>query len=343
MGPATATLTDLRKICHRLVERERATAGSFQPTGNQVFFFMLARLQKQGLSFRKPGDRLAGQEAATLTKQAGQVVAQLGEWGPIITALKARDDKAWELLRLQMETGLKGCPVQGADLKADAVQNALLKLFIILEKMVTWPELEAADVITLVVNERTKLSNIYNFHHPFYAFARRIAYNELMSQLRQEINRPLADKTFEELEAVAGKVSSATPASQVIANIANGDESALQALRQQLRQDLSRLLAIIKGDLTRMQRRVIWQTLAARSQFWRALEATGLSMSAEMQPTLTLNSAGAIAQVLRTKANTVRVHRAKARQRVAAIDPTLAGLLDSLISRHKKNGYRATI
>jgi hypothetical protein len=218
----------------------------------------------------------------------------------------------------------------GSDLKAEALQEALVKIWVLLDKMLNGNEVERTqDIVALVTDKRAAWTNIYDFSSPVYAFARRIARNELMTQLRKESTQPIYPGPWEDME---GRVTSVSPPA-----LPEDEDSPFETWRLQLKFDLARLLEIIQHDLTSKPREVVCQTLAAQPQFWLALELTGLSQPAAIPPRSRLASDAEIGMVLKLTENSVRVHRAHAKKRAQEIDPMLGPLFDRLITRRGGN------
>jgi DNA-directed RNA polymerase specialized sigma24 family protein len=212
----------------------------------------------------------------------------------------------------------------------EAAQNALVKLFTLLNKMVTGPELEEMDVVIFVLNNRMTLTNLYDFGAPFYGFAKRLARNELISQLRQEGRRSAYAIPLDDLESPSPAPFSST----------DEDEGLAQAFCGQLRTDMTKLLEIVEHSLTPKPRQVILRTLGIREEFWRALKVAGLAAPPEFSPAPGLIIDADLAQALGMTENNIRVHRARAKQQVKEIDPNLALLLEDLTATRGKIKYR---
>jgi DNA-directed RNA polymerase specialized sigma24 family protein len=184
---------------------------------------------------------------------------------------------------------------------------------------------ETGDIVALVANAQATLTNIYDFGSPFYAYAKRIARNQLITRLRKD-GRKLA--YLISLEDVAYALSTPLPP-QTPAE----EEETLSNTLLQLKIDLTRLLEIVERHLTPKPRQVVLHTLAARAQFWLALEATGLAPLEGISSKTGLTMDAEIARVVGTTENSVRVHRRNAKKQVQAIDPIVGLLLEGLITR----------
>lgn len=324
MPSSAITVAELETICRQAAAAQPADPGDFQPTARQTYFFTLVWLLKREVLFRRAEDHLNGQIATDLSDHAHTVAQHLAEWGATITGLKQRETKEWELLRIQMEKAISYYHCQSEGLKADALQEALLKVFVLLNKMDAGRKLdETEDIVSLVVNTRLNLTNIYDFSSPFYAFAKVIARNELMTQLRKENRHPIYPIPIEDMTTGLPPVP---PPSLW------GDEEAVW----QLKIDLTRLLELIQHNLTPKPRRAVCQTLAAQPQFWQALSLTELIVPENFPPPAQFNTDVEIAAALGMSENSVRVHRVHAKKQVQAVDPLLERLLDKLLTRRGK-------
>jgi DNA-directed RNA polymerase specialized sigma24 family protein len=224
-----------------------------------------------------------------------------------------------------MERALRYYPCQREELKADALQEALLKIFGLLDKMVDERRLEETeDMVALVVDARPSLTNIYDFGSPFYAFAKRIARNELITQLRIENRQPIYPGALEEIISVL-------PADP-LPPLTEDEHISQEAQIRQLKIDLTRLLGLIEGHLTPKPRKVVCQTLVARPQFWRALAISGLAVPADFPPSSGFSTDLQIAAALGMTENSVRANRSQAKKRIQELDPLLGLLFERLVT-----------
>lgn len=330
MSESVSIALDLETICHQVAAVQKTDAGGFRPTSNQIHFFTLVWwLKKRGPV--PPQTPLSGQQISAVTERADQVAHHLDEWGTTVDGLKQRDEKEWELLRIQMEKAVKYYPCQPEELKADALQEGLFKVFRLLNKMYDGRTLEeTGDITALVANAKTTLTNIYDFGSPFYPFAKRIVRNELISRLRKDGR---ASAYLIRLEDVAYALSTdPQPRSP------REDNETLSKTLLQLRIDLTRLLEIVESRLTPRPRQVVLYTLAARPGFWLALEVTGLTPPEGISSKTGFTMDAEIAQAVGTTENSVRVHRRNGKKQVQAIDPIIGLLLESLITRGGDSG-----
>jgi DNA-directed RNA polymerase specialized sigma24 family protein len=330
MPGSIITLAELETICCQAAATWPISPADYRPTVRQIYFFTLVWLLKRKVIFQQADDCLDNQTAAS-SERAYQVAQHLDEWGGTVARLKQREAKEWELLRIQMEKALRYYYSQPEGMQADALQEALLKIFELLNKMIDGRQLdETDDIVTLVVNSRASLTNIYDFGSPFYAFAKRIARNELVTRLRKENRQPIYSDPLEEMNSTLPAVPPPSLPE---------DEDALMETRLfQLKIDLARLLELIQHGLTPKPRRVVCQTLAAQPQFWQALNLTGLTLPENFPSPAGFSTDGEIAAVLGLTENSVRVHRVHAKKQIRETDPVLEILLDKLLTRRGKNG-----
>jgi DNA-directed RNA polymerase specialized sigma24 family protein len=325
MPDSASIARDLATICHQVVVIQKTDTGRFRPTSNQIHFFTLVWWLKKRGSI-PPENPLPGQEVSAVTERAEQVAHHLDEWGATVAGLKQRDEKEWELLRIQMEKAVKYYPCRPEELKADALQEALFKIFGLLDKMCDGRTLEeTGDIVALVADAQTTLTNIYDFGSPFYAFAKRIARNQLITRLRRD-GRESA--YFIPLENVAYALSTDPPP-----QTPREENETLSKTLLQLQIDLTRLLEIVESHLTPKPRQVVLHTLAARPRFWLALEVTGMAPPEGISSKTGFTMDAEIAQAVGTTENSVRVHRRNAKKQVQEIDPIVGLLLEGLITR----------
>ena len=336
MATSGITLTELESLCRLATTAQKAGIGNFRPTPKQVYFFTLLWLSKKAGAWQSVEALPASQNVSASLERAQQVTRHLAEWAPIIARLEQKDEKEWDLLRLQLEKAVKYYPSISEELKLEAVQNSLMKLFILLDKMIPWPDLEGMDIPRFVQSARPVLTNLYDFGTPFYAFAKRVARNELMTQLRKGGRQRSYSLPLDETRPTL-------PALLIDPPSVEEDDLSLQALHLQLKRDMAKLLETIQHDLTPRLIQVILQTLGTRAEFWRALEVTGLNAPQKLLADTGLSTDADIAERLGLTENNIRVHRAHAKKRMQAVDPNLALLLESLISTRGNIRYRPNV
>jgi DNA-directed RNA polymerase specialized sigma24 family protein len=322
------TLDEIEGLCHQVAARYAPASELFWPSANQIFFFTLVWLQKRRVTLQHSGDRLGGEAGANLADHVRQVAEHLDEWGATVSLLKQREAKEWELLRIQMEKALRyySC---ASDLKAEALQEALVKIWALLDKMANGRELEESeDLVALVKDKRAAWTNIYDFSSPFYAFAKRIARNELITQLRQQSAEPLYPVPWEEIDAKVPPIPPPLP---------EDETPSFDPRPLQLKVDLTKLMEIIQHYLTPKLRQVVCHTLAAQPQFWLALGITGLYPPNGFPPKSELTTDAEIGAVLGMTENNIRVHRAHAKKQMQELDPMLERLLETLMTRRGGN------
>jgi DNA-directed RNA polymerase specialized sigma24 family protein len=316
------SITDFETICRQAAAAQEPGTGNDRASDNQVYFFALVWWLKKG-GHLPPPNPLSDPDITAVTERAKTVVQHLSEWGAVVSSLQQRDEKEWEMLRIQMDRAIRYYPCHPPQLKADALQEALMKVFRVLHKMPDGRTLdETHDMMALVLKARQDLTNIYDFGSPFYAFAKRVTRNQLISQLRKQGR----DRT----RSIFGAEMENIPAPDVIGPQPEVDDKS--SLRLQLKIDLAVLLEIVGHDLPPKRRQVILYTFAARPQFWRALEKTGLDLPDGIPQEGVVTSDAHIAQALKTTENNVRVHRREARKQVDEIDRILGLLFESLVA-----------
>ncbi|MCB9102289.1 MAG: sigma-70 family RNA polymerase sigma factor [Anaerolineales bacterium] len=324
MANSGITLSELEAICRQTAPKQTTDTGGFRPTAKQIYFFSLVWLLKRKVTIGQATDCLEGEVAARGRDHPYQVANHLCEWGATATLLKQGDAIEWELLRLQQEKAIRyyGC---SAEMKAEAVQQALLKTWKLLKKMADGSKIEQTqELVALILANRTIWTNIYDFSTPFYAFTKRIARNELVTELRKQSAEPLYPDSWDEIDAI---VPSIPPPSLPV------DEPTVDLRPLQLKIDLAKLLELIQRQLTPKPRQVIMYTLAAQPQFWLALKIADLSPSAGFPVRAEFASDVELGQALGMNENAVRVHRANAKKLIQAHDPLLSLLVEALLTR----------
>jgi len=336
-----ATVAALFAYCQFLepvATSSRAVSG-YRATVSQTAFCVLVWAIKQGATCRHVTEVLHDKQghplSATVIHQHVEQVAQhLEEWGIVLTKLQRKDAHEWELLRIQMTKAIAryNCPVQD---KEDALQDSLVKLWRMLDQAVQSDTLDraenAAELVELMGREGVMMRSGYDFSSPFYSYARRMVENKLISKLRGH-QREL--KYIVELDEMTETVAESAPAlTAPPPEISVEEERSLAASRLQLRIDLTRLLDSVSSTLTPKARQVVLFTLAARPQFWLALELAGLSPPPEL-PNLTKSPTDVdLGQWLGMSDNTVRVHRSLGKAKITEVQPLLGVLLETLMER----------
>jgi hypothetical protein len=248
--------------------------------------------------------------------RAAAIAANLAEWGAAVAALRARDPTQWELLarQLQNAVGRFRCP---QEIKEDAAAAAVLKIFHLLDRMPSPADLEAGG-IEGADQLLAGLPGVYDFTVDFYIYAKVIARNAASDLLRQTAEQSTNDDLLD---------LSPAPASY---SVDDGEEAYGEACAA-LAIDMSRLLVLLDDELPRRQREVVWLTLAARPQFWRAVEITGLPQPPGLDRGLCGCDDAEIAGRMQTVVNNVRVLRSIGKARIEAHDRCLGDLLGRLI------------
>jgi hypothetical protein len=244
-----------------------------------------------------------------------RIATNLGLWGEAVEGLRRRDPSEWELLSRQLQFAVVRfqCP---QELKEDAVVAAIIRLLEVLDRMPAPQAIEAADegeLAALIAAARP----YYDFSAPLYTYARVIACNALRDLLRRRPEFTFGDLLLDLLPAPQQVTSEESAAAEAEARLA------LAAV-------LGRLLEQI-DELPRRQRDVLYLTLGAKPQFWRAVEAVDLPPPPRIDAALLGAMDTQIAGRLNTDANNVRVLRSLAKRRIAAADHMAGDLLARLL------------
>jgi DNA-directed RNA polymerase specialized sigma24 family protein len=320
------TVREIESLCHQAAASVLVKADGYQPTANQVFFFTLVWVskvmvkQQEIIDFRHKDWVIRCVDSAGVQQRARLVAQFLREWGAAVSGLKQSDDKRWELLRIQMEKALKrfDCPVETKD---DAVQEAFFKMHQMLAKMPDSLLLEATtDLAALVAQNQTIFKGIYDFGAPIYAYAQRVVHNHLINLLKDSADEPVDEDGWEQAEVIT--VDDEEPSTEEV-----------DRYPQILKKSLKRLFFLLETKLTPMPAKVIWHTLAARSQFWLALSITAVKPPSPLPPMPAASDAD-IARTLTISENDVRVHRNHAKKTIHNSDPKAGKLLEVLLDRH---------
>lgn len=347
MANSSITVAEVEVLCQQLTMSYRSATAGYQPSANQLCFFVLVWVFKQQKKqrqrpFQASEDRLEGFDIPTITTHAREVIDQLMLWGEQVTSLKAQNAHEWLLVYKQMEKATNAAAweqhsSQRMVLLEDALHKAYVKVLTLVRDLVHWKVLEdATDIVALVVDKQPLLGNSFDFRSGFYPFVRRVAHNEFVDLLRDE--RHFVDAELEDLE-------SALPLVAAPLSVEDGDvEAGYEAARLQFCSQLQTLLDVIPDKKilrSDNQRQVVIYTLAGRRQFARALVETGLAVPSLFPPLVEMISDKEIAQILnlidrsdQPNVNLVRVHRAHAEERVTAYDAGLGLLLKRLMSPH---------
>ena len=294
---------------------------NYAATPLQTRFFTSVWAAKQRARIRPPNsasnsdeDNLAA--AANLAVRSADIAANLAEWGAAMAALKARDPKQWDLLGRQLQLVLQrfNCP---QEMKEDAAVAAIIKILQLLDRM------PGADLIEAAGMEGAEAllaecHGLYDFSTSFYGYAKVTARNVLHDMLRRTPEQSTDDDLLDLVPAPDSVWQS-------------DGEGEYDDARRNFAIELRRLMLHIDRELPRRQRAVIWLTLAARPQFWRAIDISGSPMPDGLDRSLLGADDSLIAQKMNANTNNVRVLRSLAKSRMAEQDQFLAGLLARLI------------
>lgn len=309
----------------------------YRPTISQIAYFALVWATKQGAACRHVAEVLHDKQGHALSvelvqQHIEQVSKHLAEWGSVLTKLQRKDAHEWELLRIQMEKAIARyhCPEQD---KEDALHDALIKVWRMVDQAVGGQALDtvenATELVEFMGREDRMMRGGYDFSSPFYSYARRMVENELISKLRRHQRELKYRVELDEMTETVVESSSAlaSPPPEI------PEEMDLAASRVQLRIDLTRLLDLISNTLTPKAQQVVLLTLAARPQFWLALDVVGMLPPPDL-PNLTENPADVdLGQRLGMSDNSLRVHRSLAKAKITETQPLLGVLLETLMER----------
>ena len=325
---AAIRIANLHDHCCRVVAASPIRADSYRPVAHQIFFFVLVWLVKQKVQFQHANDEVRDRDGVALDpdeidEQVHRVAVHLAEWGEVVAGLKRQEVQEWELLRIQMERALGRFGGRESD-RDDALQNALLKIWSGLGRLIDANTLETTeDIVALVMEHRDKLASGYDFNCPFYAYARRIAQNELISQMRRDIRSPIVATSVEELAEVLEDPSQELRDEE--------EQAAFELARRHFKINLQSLLNMVQACPTG-QRQVLLATLAARPQFWRALDISELPEPDGITRPGRLLTDAELALQLGMSENNIRVQRSHAKRRINSQDSVLGALLEQLIA-----------
>jgi hypothetical protein len=217
----------------------------------------------------------------------------------------------------------------------DEVQHATDELALPLRDLWALPEEMAAEasgaICRTIIHIRASHTGVYDFSSPFYAYAGRIARNELVSLFRRTRREPDPLPLDDQVGRPAPEPSHGEDGVQ-------GGEARLLRLRI----DLARLLALVQPEHPLNWHQVALQTMAARPQFWLALAATGLAPPSGISPPAAALEDQQIAGFLCMTVNNLRVQRAYARRRVGESDPMLGWFLERLMAKPTQAQEQAT-
>lgn len=334
------TIQALEALCNAAASAYSENRDGYQPTATQIFFFVAVWCQKNQVpaqSVEEAIDRALCDGSAQT--RVTTVANHLNLWGEAVSGLQQEMEREWLVLGKQMERGVKRYNVD-SDLKEDALQTAQIKVWQNLAKIPAACELEEkADLIEFIVENQTRLKNIYDFGSPIYNWAKRVASNELGMAIRassRSQDRYPLDEWIQDSEATAFMDSEVYQNGSVEnGSVEAGAADPQQAMVLQLRIDLTRLLDSVEDQLTRTQRRVIVYTLSVvRANFWLALTMASLTAPAAYHEDQTLDSDEKIANKLAKNVNTVRVTRANGCKRMGDYDTMLEHLLKLLMKKN---------
>jgi len=316
------TVGELEQRCQQAATAQAEKQLGYAATPKQIFFFVLVWAAKQGIGFQQRTDELVGLSAEAIQKQINLVVATLPEWGETVRGLQDNDEREWLDLSQQMQRAIRRYHT-GHDTE-DSLQDATVKILGILFKMPSPTQLEnAPDIVQSVIQNRRNYSNLYDFDTPFYAFAKMVTRNSL-----HEVNRKRSTNPDYPLEEWHEGPKSETPEAKAL------QREQRREWEIQLQIDLTNLLAALDQQLAPKARQVILFTLAGRPRFWEALELAGVEPPSTFPPRTASTTDAELAEKLATTTNSIAVHRAQSKTKLANFDPLLGRLLVTLMDPH---------
>jgi len=328
MPEHTFTTNQLRSLVEasrpdQAPNQENVFAG-YRATSNQALFFFLVWASKQKNAC-DVSEQCLNCSTVVVENKIKDVLQYLDLCGQTVTGLRQKEEKEWELLRIVLEKMARSQTGHN-DARVEAVGNAMVKLLRILQSMPDSDLVEHLDApFQFVAENRDQLKGIYDFSSPFYRYAGVVARNFAVSYFRKRNNKNDDSESFDDILSIKE-----APAHTLEDKVW---EAEYEMARQKYHERLQYLLDTIHSSLTPKPTQVILYTLAARPQFWMALEETQFPIPDYLPPQNSLHNDQDIAEALNLDVNRVRVHRAKAKNRISEIDPDLGRWLKRLIAR----------
>lgn len=351
-GEAQITIADVQRCGERQATVQPDEGYGYRPTAQELFFFVLIWLVKQGMPCRDRMDVVKDRKgvpyyAKTIDERcdivAGNMVGQLERSGPApaedddppgqldilgagraILELKIGNEIEWQLLRIQMVNSLRRRGVAEDD-RDDAIQNALIKILAMLRKMPDAAFIDHCEDILGLLHE-VPARSLYDFGVPFYAYANRSAYNAYLDALRRAGH-------IEEYELAAWEISLETAQDyrESLLGESGSPEDQLEEWTRKAHRSLLELLNVIEQQLPRQQKTAMKLTLAARAQFWLLVDLTGVEPPDDMDRATVGMDDAQLAHLMGTNENNLRVHRAHAKHRIIELKPELQTMLEELL------------
>jgi DNA-directed RNA polymerase specialized sigma24 family protein len=315
--------------CRERASLQSTRANGYAPSSSQLAFFGFMWLSKKsGFAYSHLNQPIE-EDVTILQSRLKTLDRYLEEWGGAVTQLREKNEQEWEVLRRQIEASLWGWthPQHGCD---DVVQDALTRLWMALSQLYDWRILEnlsdSQGTMDMVLSSQDRLSGLYGFQSPLYAYAKKITRNVHRTKMRDRQHKEhslFSEENLSRLNHVQGP-------EETDAFI---QEDLFEQWRLRLTTELTNLLRVIQRQLTEKQQAVVLHTLACRPQFWQAVEMTGVAVPAIMPPQTGRMTDRELGEALDMQDNSVRVHRNNAKQRIAAVDLFQGELLTILMNR----------
>jgi RNA polymerase sigma factor (sigma-70 family) len=204
------------------------------------------------------------------------------------------------------------------------VANALEKILKIVNMMQQHCSPERldseGDIPGLAAQLHADRITTYDFRTHFYGYARRIVHNELIGLLRRTKYDYPTGGSEDELMGLAYEIFF--------------DDHSISVERQTRLSQLLRALFAALHVLTERRYLVVCHTLAARPQFWLALEIARVDVAPDIPPLTKDMDDERIGEKIGISANNVRVQRLNAYRQMRQANPELAELLLVLMDAH---------
>lgn len=329
MTTGTVSPESFTAICREAATSYTTRRNGYHSSPNQVAYFTFATERKRFSTDHD--DAWTALERTTVVAQAGQVATQLdGISGVMVTALKQEQHDAW--VALLKELGVfrnqlmrrYGFQVDQATQDV-AIADTLSKLLALIRSMVDGPTLDKSTTIIAYARQQLAQSGaIYHFGSPFF--------NYVFHMLRNEFHRfvQMAQRDHQRSVQIAEAYHLPFQFEELLDATNTTDEN---AQRQQLKELLRQLLSTIT-TLPRKRHQVAIYTLAARPQFWLALQVTGLPAPTGYPTAETYRTDRQIADRLKMTDNSVRVNRRHAYNSITETDPLQGELFLILVDVH---------
>ncbi|MFN8496037.1 MAG: hypothetical protein U0350_51070 [Caldilineaceae bacterium] len=335
------------QICRQAANKYTTRRHGYHATEQQIAFFVLSWLQNQPANNPTPDKTHPTEQAVadheTLISNHTEHVAHHlnGDSGELVTHLKREDQMEWEAFFFALESMLRKLSRHypystHIQLQEDVHVKVAMKLLDMVRQMVDGVTLDrCSDILQFVGEQREDPQKGYNFSSTFQNYAYIALRNAMFKALRKppltylfiaSEDEPGGEGVNEE-KIVQPDGPTADPAQRLIS------EEEEIAQQQKLTVDLAQLLAVIEC-LPRKRRLVAAYTLAARPQFWLAVDLTKSALP-DWYPQKSLYFYDAeIAKALDMNENSIRANRWYVYKDLQAKAPELTRLFEVLSAAH---------